>query len=477
MINLFRYIRISWLWVMLLAAISGCRKYLEVPLPLNSMPVSSAFENDITAAAALTSVYTVLAQQAILDGTDGLGSVTGLYTDELKLQNTLMSSDYVPIYSNGVSSSSKVVNYWATIYKQLYSVNTAIEGLKPATSLTYQHQWLGEAYFLRGLFYFYLANIYGEVPLVVSTDYLANNVLARSPQADVYAQVVSDLRQAQSLLDNKYHDATGAVTTSRGRPNRAAATALLARAYLYMKDWKNAAAQADSLIGNTADFQLPDLSKAFLVNSKEVIWGLIPFGNSYPSYAVKDATTYYLVPGLPIASLTVVSTMSDALVVAFEPRDGRWPAWVGKDSLSPTEIYYYAYKYKVRDKQTPPQEIFAVLRLAEQYLVRAEAKAQQNDLTGALADLNAVRARAGLGASTAATQPDVLAAILRERRVELFTETGHRFFDLRRTGKLDAVMNVAAPLKGGSWNSYMAWWPIPVREIQNDPHLVQTPGY
>jgi hypothetical protein len=116
-------------------------------------------------------------------------------------------------------------------------------------------------------------------------------------------------------------------------------------------------------------------------------------------------------------------------------------------------------------------------RLAEQYLIRAEARAQQNNLTGALADLNAIRTRAGLPASAAVSQADVLIAIARERRVELFCEMGNRFFDLRRTGNLDAVMNVIALLKGGSWSSYKDWWPIPLTDIQNDNHLTQTPGF
>lgn len=473
--NYFLYIRLSGLWLVLAAA-TGCRKYLEVPLPLTSVAVSSAFQNDITAAATLTSVYSQLAYQSIFDGSGGVGAFSGLYGDELKLQITSIP-DYVAIYGDGVSSSSAVTSYWSTIYKQLYSVNVAIEGIKPATGLTYQNQWLGEAYFLRGLLYFYQTNLYGDVPLVLGSDYLANNVLARSPQAAVYTQILSDLKQAQALLDNKYHDGTGAVTSSRGRPNRMAATALLARVYLYMKDWKNAGAQADSLIGDAADYQLPALSKVFLLNSPEVIWGLIPYAYEYPPYVVKDARAYYIPPGVAPASAFILSSLSDSLVAAFEPGDGRYSTWVGKDSVSPTAIYYYAYKYKAGGTYTAPQESYAVLRLAELYLIRAEARAQQNDLNGALADLNAVRARAGLGASAAVTQADVLAAIWHERRVELFTEAGHRFFDLRRTGNLDAVMNVIAPLKGGSWSSYKGWWPIPLTEIQNDTHLTQTPGF
>ncbi|HMI63285.1 MAG TPA: RagB/SusD family nutrient uptake outer membrane protein, partial [Puia sp.] len=257
---------------------------------------------------------------------------------------------------------------------------------------------------------------------------------------------------------------------------------LLARVYLYLKDWKNAEAQAESCIADAVNYQLAPVSKVFLVNSTEVIWGLVPYqAPSFP-YLVKDARTYYLPAGVTPALVGIPATLADSLVAAFEPGDARYAAWVGKDTVpasgsAPATVYYYAYKYQATGTYTEAQEIVAMLRLAELYLIRAEARAQQNKLSGALADLNAVRNRAGLPASAALSQADVLAAILHERRVELFLEEGHRFFDLRRTGNLDAVMNVLAPLKGGTWASFKAWWPIPLTDIQNDPHLVQTPGY
>ena len=273
------------------------------------------------------------------------------------------------------------------------------------------------------------------------------------------------------------------MTTGRGRPNKAAATALLARVYLYMKDWKNAEAQAGSVIADAADYQLAALSKVFLVNSTEVIWGLVPYQTISNPYLVKDAKAYISTGGKDTG---LRRTSRRPLPIPLWRHSNRAMAvmsnWVGKDTVkasggTPAAVYYYAYKYKANGTYTAAQEILAMLRLAEQYLIRAEARAQQNNLSDALADLNVVRARAGLGASAAVSQSDVLAAILRERRVELFVEIGHRFFDLRRTGNLDAVMNVLAPLKGGAWSSYKAWWPIPLTDIQNNPHLVQTPGY
>jgi hypothetical protein len=461
--------------------VSGCRKYLEVPVPINSVAGSAVFQNDNTASAALSGIYGQLYNQGEFDGNSGVGCFYGLYGDELTNQSSLPSN--LALYGDAVSSTvGGVTGFWSNYYGQLYSTNLAIEGLTGATNLSHGNQWLGEAYFMRGFLYFYLTNLYGDVPLVLSSDYLANNVLARSPQTNVYQQIVTDLKQAQSLLDNQYHDNTGAATTDRGRPDRAAATALLARVYLYTQDWRDAEAQADSLIADEADYQLTPLSNVFLLNSPEIIWGLEPFNTGVYPFIVDDAVSYYLPAGTAPQSAAVLGTLSDSLVAAFEPGDTRYSTWVGVDSVpasgsTPAVVYYFPYKYKAKGNYTTPQEMVTLFRLAEQYLIRAEARAQLNDLTDAAADLNIVRARAGLSPTSAVTQSDLLSAILRERRVELFTEEGHRFFDLRRSGNLDPLMTMVAALKGGSWSSYKDWWPIPLTDIQNDTHLTQTPGY
>ena len=108
------------------------------------------------------------------------------------------------------------------------------------------------------------------------------------------------------------------------------------------------------------------------------------------------------------------------------------------------------------------------------YLIRAEARARLGELTNAKTDLDAVRSLAGLAATTAATQQDLLTAILNERRVELFTEFGHRFFDLKRFGQLDNTLPVLKP----DWSTNEALLPLPESELLLNPNLApQNPGY
>ena len=115
-----------------------------------------------------------------------------------------------------------------------------------------------------------------------------------------------------------------------------------------------------------------------------------------------------------------------------------------------------------------------VLRLAEQYLIRAEARAQQNNISGAQSDVNVIRNRAGLANTTATTQGTLLSAIEHERQIELFAEWGHRWMDLKRTNRADAILG---PLKSSNWQSSDVLFPIPLTQIQNDPNFTQNSGY
>jgi hypothetical protein len=463
------------LYLLILINAGGCKKYLEVPPPLSEIEAKEIFEDDRTCAAALNSIYARMNYYYLFEGITGVGFLTGLYGDEFKSWHSLHQA----IYTNNINSGIEVITYpWTNMYEELYSVNAVVEGLTSARNLNYRDQWLGEAYFLRGLFYFYLTNLYGDVPLVVSTDYRRNNVLTRSPQEAVYKQIISDLQQARSLLSPQYKDGNGLVTTSRGRPNRSSATALLARVHLYNNDWSNARAMADSVIANS-DYQLVNPEQTFLIGSKENIWGIVPFENS--SYLVQDA--FFIIPnGVTPQDAYKVATLSEFLVNSFEPNDLRFTNWVGVDSVpaaggTPASVYYFPSKYKATGIYTAPQEIVVMLRLAEQYLIRSEARMQLGDAQGAEADLNIIRARAGLQPTAARSQAEMLAALERERRLEFFSEEGHRFFDLRRTGNLDSVMVQVSAQKGGSWSSFKAWWPIPPQDIIGNPNLTQTPGY
>ena len=304
-----------------------------------------------------------------------------------------------------------------------------------------------------------------------------NASLSRSPLPLVYQQIITDLKEAQSLLNDNYlnkdlQNYTG--TPERVRPTKWAATALLARTYLYMGDYSNAETEAGKIIGNTNRFSLNDIKSVFFKNSAEAIWQLQPVGTGRNT---EDAFTFILPVTGPNAYLNPVY-LSPQLLNAFEDGDLRRKGgnWVDSVIVAGT-TYFYPAKYKAITGAVT--EYLMVMRLAEQYLIRAEARAQQNNFSGAQDDLNKIRTRAGLLNTKANDKTSLLAAVLRERQIELCTEWAHRWLDLKRTGNIDAVMNTVTPLKanGAQWQSYQQNYPVNYGDLLKDPNLTQNSGY
>lgn len=483
---------LSAIFAMVVFISTSCNKWAAVPAPTNSLNSANVYTTDVTAAAVLTGIYTRMSASGsnfvntgYVDMADlPLSVLPGLSADELTLFDS-GNTGLVPYYTNSQTGSTIVApnTFWTTSYSLILVCNSALEGLQGSTVLTpaVKQQLLGEAYFMRAFNYFYLVNLYGDVPLVLNTDYKTSALLSRTAKDKVYQQVIADLKQAQTLLSANYLDATvSKTTTARVRPTKWAATALLARTYLYTKDYPDAEIQASAVIANSSEFSLVDLNDVFLANSNEAIWQLQPVGTDI--FSNTGEGMYFILPdGGPTSTNPVY--LSNDLMNSFETGDLRKDDWTANTSDG-TTTFYYAYKYKIGLEATATQEYMMILRLGEQYLVRAEAEAQNNKLSAAVNDLNTLRTRArgpnpgDLPAlSTSLGQQAVLDAVAHERQVELFTELGHRWFDLKRTGQINAVMSTVAPEKGTTWDTNWQLYPIPTSEIQKDPHLTQNPGY
>lgn len=458
--------------------LTGCKKLVQVDPPDTSITSGNVYTSDATAAAVLTGIYTQMTSANIAGGSDitGMSFFPELSGDNLTLLNGLGNETFGAYYTNALTNITGS-DFWTAIYPTIYVVNSAIQGLTNNSALTpaVQQQLLGEAEFIRAFNYFYLVSLYGNVPLATGTDYTVNEGLSRSPAATIWQQIIQDLKNAKALLSTNYLDATLVnTTTSRLRPTTWAARALLARSYLYTQKWDSAEAEADTVIANSALFNLATLNNAFLANSTEAIWQLQPVNVGQNT---EDALTYIIPATGPGGQWPVY--LSTNLLNSFEGGDQRRVDWV--DSvISNGTTYYYPFKYKVDSIGAPVTEYEMVLRIGEQFLIRAEARAWQNEIAGSQSDLNAIRTRAGLSNTSASSQMDLIAAIQHERQVELFTEWGHRWLDLKRTGAIDSVMGMpgnACLAKGGIWSSNWQWYPVPLYELQHDPNLVQNEGY
>jgi hypothetical protein len=461
---------------LLLLIAGSCKKLVDVPEPVNSLTTSETFSSDGSATSGVVAIYNDLTTGYNFNGINyGNGLTTylaGVSADEFTYSAT--GANFLQFQNNVLQSNNDRLGFtfWNGAYFDIYMANAAIEALTASKTLTpaTKNQLLGEAKFLRAYIYFYLVNLFGNVPLTTTSDFATNAVLKNTPSAETYQQMISDLKDAQSLMAGDYSVSGG----ERIRANKWAATALLARVYLYTGDWADAATQASAVIGNSGTYSLAgNLNNVFLKNSTEAIWQLKPNSNS--NYATWEG--WSIVNGQNRSYPTYDLTSN--LLSSFEPNDQRKPAWTYSVTYSGI-TYYGVYKYKATSAVTSSSNIpeyYTMLRLAEQYLIRAEAEANgaSGGTNGAINDLNTIRNRAGLSnLSTSLTQAQVIGAVAQERRIELFGEWGHRWFDLKRTGQ---AVSVLSQEKGSPISNNALLWPIPYSEIIRNPNLQQNPGY
>lgn len=469
--------------------LAGCAKMLDVDQPVNKIDESTVYKTDATAIAVLTDLYANMSTSPFEGGEyAGLPVFTGLSADELLMYSTAGHLSGIRThYMNNLSANifanrGNTPAFWGASYNAIYVANAAIEGLNASSSLTpaVKQQLLGEALFIRAFRHFLLVNVFGDIPVVVTTNYKVNSTLSRTPKELVYRQIIADLKEAQSLLSDRYLGSNlQSSSQERVRPNRWAATALLAKAYLYAGDNPNAETEASKVIAHSTLFNVEGipLSDLFLKNSQETIWALQPVFGGYSSNTTEGR--YFKLTEFPESEWMV--TLSPHIAEEFESGDERRTEWVGSLVLG-GKTYYYPRKYKVGLENVENREYSVQLRIGEQYLIRAEARARQNKISGAnsaASDLDFIRSRAGLPSTTASNEPQMLDAILAERRSELFTEGGNRWFDLQRFGKIDEVMEDVAPEKGGVWAPYKALAPIPQEEMDRNPSMRghQNTGY
>jgi hypothetical protein len=446
--------------VLFMLTATSCKKLVHVDEPDDSLSTTTVFSNDSLAQVAIAGLYIKIMNSPRFMLNGGMSLFPALSADEL--ERTFLLNNEEQFASNAINSNNFLIyaNLWRAAYFYVYNCNISIEGLQKSTGVTaaIKKRLTGEVQFVRALCYYYLVNLFGDVPLVLGTNADVNALLPRTSIDKVYLQMETDLVAASDAL-------TG--NQANKRPTSYAAQALLARVYLFMKKWSKAADLASGVI-NSGQFMLEsDLNAVFKSNSHETIFQWVPVVdkmNAGEGFIFVPATT----TGRPSYTLTF------DLLNAFEPGDLRKVNWV-KPMIFGNQPYNYPYKYKLYSSPSPPTEYNVVLRLAEQYLVRAEAMAQQDRIGDAVRDLNIIRTRAGLpGISTGISSEQCLQAIEQERRIELFAEWGHRWFDLKRTNRANMVLS---NIKGSKWQTSDQLYPIPFSELEADPNLEQNPDY
>lgn len=445
-----------------LLAIS-CNKLVDAGNPYTMLQTSIVFSDRETALSAVAGFYQGMVMNSKWIANGGVTLYAGLSADELRNvypseemdrfhTNSLMEDDDLGIYGN----------LWQAAYKNIYQANLTLEGIENSSSLErdFSNQIKGEMLLGRALNYFYLINLFGDVPLALHSSYEENQSMPRTPEKDIYTQIIQDIRLASELMSATYS------SEGRVRPNKFAALGLLARIYLYQKEWQKAYDTANDVIEETSLYQLASMpADVFLPNSDEAIWQIQPISGGFMNTGEGFIfNPYNELDGPPY-------TITETLLEAFSSGDRR-KEWIGINTATGKTLYY-PRKYKVKVSSDITEHYF-VLRLAEIYLIRAEASVRLENLGAAQSDVNIIRARAGLMPISVSDKESMLQLILDERRTELFCEWGNRWLDLKRTNLADKVL---ADYKSPNWQSTDVLYPIPKRERLLNPFLSQNPGY
>jgi len=459
------------LMVAIVFTCASCSKLLDIDPPSNERPSAVVFGSSETARAALSGAYISLTQSQTFSL--NLTLINALAADEIislsgaTRYNLLQNNTYEAQTSNLTS------DIWTDSYTSIYQFNNIIAGLNnnAAVPQPVARQITGEALAMRAYCYMQLADFFGDVPLVLSTDITETALLPRTPVAAVYAQIIADLTVAKANVAEAY--VTNGQTADRLQVNKSGVSALLAKAYLQLGNWQNAVTNATEVIDRTDLYSLlpgNQLSNVFLANSREAILQLGSALVANSGYT-NEGQQFVSAPN----SISLRFSLTPALLGAFEPGDLRRTAWV-RESRRNGVTAQEPFKYQNYDFSSAGSsgriEAPTVLRLAEMYLLRAEANVALGNRANATADLNIIRARAGL--SPLPTGANLADAVARERRVELFCERGDRWLSLKRSQTIDAIIGAAKP---GTWRSFARLYPIPQTAIDANPNLVQNQGY
>ena len=432
----------------------SCNKVLDVK-PSDSVAAEDAIQNKAGVEHALIGSYNAL-------------QATGLYylnaiivgdiaADNLTHTGTMMEYSHIE-YKPIPAENSIVEGMWSGAYNGINCVNNILVKLPGITDITQSEsdQYEGEALYIRALLHYYLATYFGGIPIQTQpTLDLGHIDIARNTLAEVYTQIISDLTTAKAKLS---------ATKVKGRANKYAASALLAKVYLTKFQMSGdipsaglSIAEASFVIDSAGYTLSTDFGSLFnpATNSSESIFEVVFDAQNFTRLA-----QYFFSRNL---SGRYEIAPEAELIQSYEPADTfRLAATVAYDTVTKQP---YGFKYK--DVSGGTDHVY-VTRLAEVYLIRAEALAYSNgDITSIQADINKIRNRAGLANTTAATIPDLKLAIENECRHE-FAFEGHRWPDLVRTKRASAKLGI---------DEKYTLFPIPLSEMQTNNSMKQNDGY
>lgn len=458
---------------------AGCKDdYLDIPLE-GQTEATQFFQTQDDAMKATNAVYSFL--RSWDNSAFPYQYLFGVPADDVEKGSNPGDASFINVYNNFTYTASDggVEGYWNGQWQAIGRANQVITKV-PGISMdeTLKNRLIAEAKMLRAYFYFNLVRIYGGVPIF---DGLQDNYnLPRNTKDQVYDFIIKDLKEASAVLPATYPAA------DRGRVTKGAALGMLAKAYLYQKQWQNAYDTTNQMMSMGYDLD-PSFNHVFRIGGEFGPESVFEVDCSCDP--VYGGSQYAEVQGVRGQFGWGFFTPSAALESAFEAGDIRKELTFLRNGETtpegdliqkgdPQAVDNYNQKVYVPVAQNNTAcgygsvQNIRILRFAEILLINAEAANELGNTAAAQTSLNKVRNRAQLANTTATSQAALRTAIWNERRVELAME-GDRFVDLVRTGQAATVLASYGFTAGKN-----ELFPIPLNSInQSNEVLTQNPGY
>jgi starch-binding outer membrane protein, SusD/RagB family len=471
----------------------------------NGLVDANFFTDPSHAERALTAVYDVLGHegQCILTrnllGSSTADDVVEDHGDYSRVGTGMIELDKYNWHSN----SRYIMDHWYSCYKGIGRANQITTNVADIDDLDQDlaARYIGEAKALRALFYFHLVTAYGDVPLLTEPiTQEESKDLTRTPEAEIWDQIIKDLEEARDVLPDSYSS-----NSDLGRVTKGFANAMLSRVFLWTGDYAGAIDAAEAVIGSpfgyTLETNYSDIFDGTVENGKESILDVMnvsdsPIENIFRTETSEVNRSIYWGPVVSWSHFYTPAT--DFVDNEFEALDLRKDFTIldmgagetydingdgvidDTDKIPPNpphDMHMMKYVPKGEDLSNGTWNTgllqyvnVHVMRFAEVLLNYAEALNESEKPADALVPLNRVRERAGLALVTTTSQDELAEIILHERAVELCFE-GHRFFDLKRAGKLNEVLSPLGFISGKH-----DLFPIPQTEIDLTK-MSQNPNY
>lgn len=488
----------SLLVILLVFYLSACNEdFLAIPSE-TSLSTSIFFKTEADFKQAVNGAYAPL--RTIYDGANGVWAMGEMRSDNThyalnpNFRATIDQegiADFVNDAANAISTLHYVTNYQI--------IARANQILGPIDEVSFdeasKNNLKGQAYFLRALSYFNLVQFFGKIPLHTKpATNRAETALPLSNVEEVYAQIIADAKEAANLLPLKSKQEAGRATSG-------AAKTLLANVYMVQKKWAEAEAVLKEVVNSGEYLLLPNYADAFSTankNSKESVFE-VQYREGTDGFASNFIYSWLPAPitAAQVASITKTTNPqaittegfnipTPDIIAAYEAGDLRKSASIATATIGTGDFPYIKKLLQPHTQHGVTGTNWPVYRYAETLLLLAEALNEGNKPGEAVVYLNQVRARAGLAATTAASQADLRVAILQERRVELAFEN-KRWLDLVRTGNAPTVMAAygarvkAAPQKyyypnglapaPAAYTNIQQLFPLPASEALLSPYF------